>query len=48
MSTTLTIAISKEEKELIEELSKKEDLNLSQFTRRALKEYAEKIKKEPK
>lgn len=48
MSTTLTISIEKEDKDLIEDLSKKEDLSVSQFTRRALREYIDRIKKESK
>lgn len=40
--TTISVRISEEEKQKLEQLAKKEDLSMSQIIRKALKEYLNK------
>ena len=40
--TTISVRLSDEEKQAVEEFAKKEDLTMSQIVRKALKEFLEK------
>lgn len=44
--TTLSVRISDEEKEKLEQFAKEQDLSMSQIIRKALKEYLDKEKSE--